>query len=219
MPVVVSVDYAAKRIYLSADTVGTTLDTLDVYREVRALRRATEAHRKYYPMIIAGGNIEKIPSVSATPAYVQLLYGCRIVPYNVSHSLRVIRDTFTDDGFAGRDCFDRTPLSPSVSVDIDVDLSEVEIRFISTGDAATIAVVQAAMTAQGFTPARAQQLDKMTTLEKLLRNKMVTDPVAGTISVYDDDGTTVLFVASLWEDTTATQAYRGQGANRRERLA
>lgn len=134
MALVASVDYPNKRIHLSADTVPLlSLDTIDVYQEVRALRRTTEAHRAFKPIITAGGNLAKIPGVSATPAYVQLLYGCRIVPYNVSHSIKLVRDTFSDDGVAGRDCFDRTTLSASVAVDIDVDIAEVEIRFINTG--------------------------------------------------------------------------------------
>lgn len=133
MSLVASVNYVTRRIYLSADSVGVDLDTLDVYREVRALRRTTEAHRAYKPIIEAGGNIPKITGVSFTPAYARLLYGCRIIPYNASHAIRLVRDTFTDDGFAGRDCFDRTPLSPGVVVDIDVDIKEVEIRIVSTG--------------------------------------------------------------------------------------
>lgn len=131
MALVASVDYPNKRIYLSAATADTDLDTLDVYREVRALRRTTVAHRSFRPMIVAGGNIEKIVSVSYTPAYVQLLYGCRIVPFNASHSLRLVRDTFTDDGMSGRDCFDRTPLGATVEVNIDVDFPEIEIRTVA----------------------------------------------------------------------------------------
>lgn len=146
MPVVASVDYVAKRIYLSASTADANLDTLDVYREVRALRRTTAAHRNFKPMIAAGGNIPKIPGVSYTPAYVQLLHGCRIVPYNASHKLRLVRDTFTDDGLAGRDCFDRTPLSASVDVDIDVDFPEVEVRTVATsGNEYTLAEIAAAV--------------------------------------------------------------------------
>ena len=130
MALVASVDYPNKRIYLSALTAGANLDTLAVYREVRALRRTNAAHRSFRPMIVAGGNIPKISGLTYTPAYVQLLYGCRIVPYNGSHTLRLVRDTFTDDGMAGRDCFDRTPLSPAVEVNIDVDFPEVEIRTV-----------------------------------------------------------------------------------------
>lgn len=144
MPIVASVDYVTRRIYLSADSVGTDLDTLDVYREVRALRRTNEAHRAYKPIIEAGGNLTKITGVSATPSYVRLLYGCRIVPYNVSHSLKLVRDTFTDDGFAGRDCFDRTPLSGSVAVDIDVDIPDVEVRIITTGGGVVLTPTESA---------------------------------------------------------------------------
>jgi len=52
----------------------------------------------------------------------------------------------------------------------------------------------------------------------ITRNKVITDPVAGTITVYEDDGTTILYQADLWEDADGTQRYRGQGAERRERL-
>lgn len=148
MPVVASVDYAARRIYLAAQTVDADLDTMDVYREVRALRRTTEAHRRYKPMIEAGGNIVKITGVSRTPAYVRLLYGCRIVPYNgTSHKIRLVRDTFTDNGLAGRDCFDRGPLPVSIDVDIDVDFPEIEIRevVVSGGTGPTAMEIAAAV--------------------------------------------------------------------------
>lgn len=132
MSTVAAVDYVAKRVYLSAATVDTDLDTLAVYKDVRALRRTNEAHRAFRPIMSAGGNIPKIAGQSYTPAYVMLLHGCRLVPYNVSQRLRVVRDTFTDDGQAGRDCFDRTPLSASVDVDVDVDFPEIEIRLVTT---------------------------------------------------------------------------------------
>ncbi len=50
------------------------------------------------------------------------------------------------------------------------------------------------------------------------RNKVVTDPVAGTVTVYDEDGVTPLFTGDLFEDAAGTQPYRGQGTERRERL-
>lgn len=142
MPVVSSVDYVAKRIYLSAETVNSTLDTLDVYKEVRALRRTTDLHQQFRPMIIAGGNIQKTATTFTVP-YVQLLYGCRIVPYNTSHSLILIRDTFTDDNFSGSECFDRSPLSSTVAVDIDVNVQEVEVRTVSVGSAVLPSDIQA----------------------------------------------------------------------------
>jgi hypothetical protein len=135
MHFVESVDYVNKRVHLAAATVGTDLDTLDIYREMREMRRTNEDHRKFKPMVISGGNVVKIPGVSYTLPYVQLLYGCRLVPYDASHTLRLIRDTFTDDGSAGRDCFDRSSLSASVEVDIDVDIEKIEIRVVNTSSA------------------------------------------------------------------------------------
>jgi hypothetical protein len=63
------------------------------------------------------------------------------------------------------------------------------------------------------------QTGRMSRIEKLLRNKQITDPVTGLQTVYDDDGSTVLMEGDLFEDAAGTQPYRGQGAERRERLA
>ena len=143
-----SVDYVARRIYLSIATVNTDIDTLLIYKEVRTIRRQTPEHQQFKPMIIAGGNVTKIPGQSYTPIYVTLLYGCRIVPYNQQHKLRLIRDTFTDDGSAGRDCFDRTTLTHAV--DIDVDFPEVEVREVIVGGSSgpTASSIVAALLAQ-----------------------------------------------------------------------
>lgn len=145
MPLVASVDYPGRRIYLSSETADTDVDTLDVYREVRALRRTTDAHRGFPPMIEAGGNVEKIAGKTYTQPYVRLLRGCRIVPFNASHRITIVRDTFTDDGYAGADCFDRTPLASSVEVDIDFRVHEVETRIITvnTGSGVTPEDIQA----------------------------------------------------------------------------
>lgn len=55
-------------------------------------------------------------------------------------------------------------------------------------------------------------------LTRVARNRTVTDPVAGTITVYDDDDATPLFVADLWDDAAGTTPYSGAGADRRDRL-
>lgn len=51
----------------------------------------------------------------------------------------------------------------------------------------------------------------------VLRNRVVTDPAAGTYTVYDDDDT-VLLVGDLWQDASGTVPYSGSGAERRDRL-
>lgn len=130
MPLVASVNYTTRRIYLSSETVNISLDTMDIYKEIRALRVTTESHRSFKPMIIAGGNILKAAG-NYTQPYVQLLYGCRIVPYDANQVLTVIRDTFTDDGQSGAGCFDRSTIISNV--DIDMAVSPVEVREVIVG--------------------------------------------------------------------------------------
>lgn len=60
---------------------------------------------------------------------------------------------------------------------------------------------------------------KILLIEKILRNKSVTDPATGKITIYDDNGTSVLLEANIFEDAAGSQAYRSQGIERRERLA
>lgn len=62
------------------------------------------------------------------------------------------------------------------------------------------------------------QDQRLAFIEKALRNKMITDPVTGVATLYDDDGSTVVGTAQLYESTDNSQAYRGQGVQRRERL-
>ena len=55
-------------------------------------------------------------------------------------------------------------------------------------------------------------------VQAILRNKTITDPSAGTFTVYDTDGTTVLLQGDLFQDAAGTTPYAGAGAERRERL-
>jgi len=59
---------------------------------------------------------------------------------------------------------------------------------------------------------------RLTLIEKITRNRLETDPTAGTLTIYDDDGLTPLVTANIYEDVAATQPYQGQGVDRRERL-
>lgn len=56
-------------------------------------------------------------------------------------------------------------------------------------------------------------------LLKILTNKTITDPNTGLMTIYDDDDTTPLLTASLFEDAAAAIPYRGRGAERREKLS
>lgn len=140
------VDYEAKRIYLSVDTLGVPLDLLDVYRDVRALRASTPEHRAFRPLLVAGGNVQKTPTTFTQP-YVQLLRGAAIVPFPAAQQLRVVREVFGDDGRYGVECFDRSTVSGMVDIDIDMQISPVEVRIVNTAGAVA-----------GLTPQQAAQL-------------------------------------------------------------
>jgi len=57
------------------------------------------------------------------------------------------------------------------------------------------------------------------TLRKLLQNRLITDPVAGTITVYDDDDVSVFLQGDLWEDAAGTIPYQGSGSERRDKMS
>lgn len=60
--------------------------------------------------------------------------------------------------------------------------------------------------------------DTLALIQGIVQNKTVTDPTTGLMTVYKPDGVTPLYTAQLYENATGTQTYRGQGAERRERL-
>ena len=80
MPVVQSWDGTARRIYLLPD-VTEFHPIEDVYTEYRIERRTNEAFRNYNPFMEAYGNIPK-GGGKATPRYLVLLDGVKIVPYD-----------------------------------------------------------------------------------------------------------------------------------------
>jgi hypothetical protein len=57
-----------------------------------------------------------------------------------------------------------------------------------------------------------------TLIQKILRNKFITDPVTGLATLYDNDGTTILMQGLLYQDAAGLTKYQGQGAERRERM-
>jgi len=62
------------------------------------------------------------------------------------------------------------------------------------------------------------QDQRLILLEKIARNKMITDPNTGILTIFDNDGVTPFLTGAIFEDVAAAQLYRGQGADRRERV-
>ncbi len=63
------------------------------------------------------------------------------------------------------------------------------------------------------------QSNEILEVEKILKNRTETNPTTGVMTVYDDDDVTPLLTGNVFEDVAATQPYRGQGADRRDKLS
>ena len=101
-----------------------------------------------------------------------------------------------------------------------VEVSWLEIE-AATGSGATAAEVWAYVLPNGLTAEQTlvDMLACCERTEKILRNKQITDPAGGTLTIFESDGVTTFMQAALSEDAAGLQPYRGQGAERRERLS
>jgi len=136
MTVISSIDGATRRVYLHVDTVGVDVHPIDIYKEMRSLRRTTESLRNYDLFMKASGNESK-GGGKYTERYVTLLDGTRIVPFDTSHELTIIGTIITDIGTEGIAAFDRSPLALTTVVDINYVPPQVEVVIVATGSAVT----------------------------------------------------------------------------------
>ena len=134
MAIIGSIDGPNRLIYLSIDTVNSQVHPIDIYKEMRELRRTTESLRKYDVFLIAKGNEAK-GGGKFTERYVVEQNGTRIIPYDVDSFLTVIGTIITDDGQEGIDCFDRSGLVNQV--DLNYIPPQVEVIEVQTGSAVT----------------------------------------------------------------------------------
>lgn len=138
---VANIDGVNRLIYLDATTVNTSIHPVDIYRAVRELRRTDESLQKYDNFMEGAGNVSKGGGKS-TERYFILLDGARIVPFDTTHVLDIIGTLISDDELEGPYCFNRTPLTPGVIVDIQYIPRQVEVITIevpSNPDAIAIA--------------------------------------------------------------------------------
>ena len=155
MPIIDSIDGENRRIFLSADTVGTSINPIDIYKEMRTLRRTDEDLRKFRLYMSASGNVPK-GSGKFTERLVTLLQGTRIVPFNTDHELTITGTIITDDGQEGIAAFDRSTLDLNTSVDINYVPPQVEIIEVVVGGGGVVdlsEVLTAITNLNNFNPA------------------------------------------------------------------
>ncbi len=135
--IIADLDYENLRIVLGISSVNGDID-VQLWRDYRASRVAFPEFRLFDPMMDASGNEAK-GGGSFTERSFRLRSGVRIVPYDATQLL-TIRNTYIspDEGLAGRALFDRSSLSPTTAVDIDVDVPQVEVITVNTGGSAVL---------------------------------------------------------------------------------
>ena len=105
-------------------------------------------------------------------------------------------------------------LALSVAPDLSgLDLSEIAVPTASENASAVRSELSAELAEISATNTN------VTTVKKILKNRTETNPVTGVMTVYDDDGISVLFTANIWENIAATDPYAGNAVNRRDALA
>lgn len=125
-----------------------------------------------------------------------MLNGWRIRPDEADHTLTITGDLFTDP--AGTDIL--VPTLGGFTVLGVIQLSTLT-RVVNTGS--------------GLTTTEQARLIR---IEQILRNKLLVDQSTGKLRIRDDSDSADLLEALIYEDAAGTQAYRGQGIERRERL-
>lgn len=169
---------------------------------------AVELWSRWSDWVAADDNLKWLPAMRQVggddlggglliPAYVFLLNGWRVRPMELDHTLTINGNLFVEGGSSSPVV--QTLGNYNVLVQLVVP---VQAQAVNTGGS-------------GLSPEQDTLLNKVA---KALLNKMVTDPATGKVTIYEQDGVTVFAQASLFEDAAGTQAYRGQGAERREAL-
>lgn len=171
MALIGSIDGPNRRIYLHADTQNTELDPIDVYKEMRTLRRTTESLRKFDLYLRASGYVSKGEG-KFTPKLTTCLLGCRLVPYDSTHTLTITGEIITDAGTSGLACFDKTLLTPGSNVDINYFPPQVEVIEVATGGGSSLTAQQIweYVIASGRTAE--EELEEILKKAKLAANKL-----------------------------------------------
>lgn len=193
MTVIANIDGLARRIYLHSDTVGSSINPIEIYKEMRTLRRTDETLRKWALFMSASGNVSK-GGGKFTERYVTLLNGTRIVPFDTDHELTITGTVITDDGTEGIAAFDRSSLNLSTVVDINYVPPQVEVITVSTTgvDAPTASEVASAVWSNQIALDLVNSVGQLSTI-----NQSQSDMILEIYRLYGLDPTRPLIVTNV----------------------
>lgn len=211
----ISFDGPTKLITLSSGTV--VLNVKDLWSRAVDWWVTGDNSKFQFPFEQLGGNDIDPVSGTTVPIYIFQVGGWKIRPQEANHTLSVTDGILVD---ATGDPFVNTLGSYVVRINYQQPVQAITVS-TGGGGGATPAQIAAAVRTE-LTP----ELTSITSMQTkvdlataILKNKTVTDPSTGLMTVYDTDGVTPLLNAQLYENVSGTQTYRGQGAERREALA
>jgi hypothetical protein len=202
MPLVITIDGPTKRIV--AEDAGNPVVTVGAKQLYSAWKDWVQAgNPQWAPAFRTIGGDPLGGSASAGDYYfLNNVDGWRVRPAERNHKLVINGNLYGED--PGIDLFAAT-----------LGGFQVLVQEIVSSNTQTVSVGSGLSGAQDAVLTAAR--DAAVLSRKLLQNKQITDPATGKLRVYDDNGG-LLLEGSLFEDAAGSQAYRGQGAERRERL-
>lgn len=170
---------------------------------------------KYLPAFRTAGG-EDLGSGLFIPAYYFLSNGWRVRPLEGNQNLTITGNLFVDGG--------GVPVVPTLGVfQVNVNYTvpvQAQAVSVSGSGGPSVSEIASAVRVE-----LAPELASISTIETkvgiataILRNKTVTNPTTGIMTVFADDGTTPLLTAQLYEGIDQVYTYRGQGAEVRNRL-
>jgi hypothetical protein len=207
-----------KTITLGYDSATTTVETVDIYSDWKEWVAAGNAqYEQAFAESVGGNDLGGGASLSGY-YFLRNDLGWRIVPEDGhDYTLQINGDLYPQDAATAF----VTPPAGDYTVLVTFQRSAASYVVLGSGTPAPTPsqIADAVWTRDADDhPSLTSMGGVLRMLGILGRNKTVTDPVAGTLTVYDADGTTVLYTADLFEDADGTQSYRGQGVERRESL-
>jgi len=185
----------------------------------------TSDNSKYLPAFsqVGGNDIDPIVG-TAIPIYAFLMNGWKLKPQEANHTVTISDGILLVDG--GGDPFNNTDGAYTVRINYQQPVQAITVAAGGgvtppTPEEIATAVWESLLINHANVNTFGKSLNDMayetSIITAILKNKMITDPLTGVMTIYAEDGSTLLS-AQLYEDADGLQKYRGQGSERRDGL-
>lgn len=186
-------------LLVTLDAGTPTVDVqIDLYSDWKEYFKTGDNSKFFQAFSLSAGGIDTVPGeVSGRNFFFRNDLGWRIRPAEEDAEIDVVGNLFKADA--------TLPM------------------FIPTlGDFTVLIALQRSSLAlveqTGISGLTAPESAKLTLMEQILRNRLITDPATGILTLYNDAGVPLL-TADVFKDAAGLQAYDGTtGINRRNRL-